>query len=413
MRKRIIAWVCTLTLLFASAGAANAAYAVGDVDGNGSVNAADAASLLRCTVKLETLSEDALQAADVDGNGKADAADAALILRWLVRLCNLDGSTPYQDPTPSPDATAAPTQTAEPSHTPLPSAGTQTGTLDIYLIDVGFGDCILLTSPHGKTMLVDASNLGTNDHGVAAKTQITELLSTLGITHFDLGVYSHAHSDHVNGFMGFLTTDYGYDAFAFPSVHSTGSSGTYSNITTYLQQQSALMNFTLYPVDTSSDATVFTSWDSDVQIDVLWPPAGYETSDPNETSLVLRLEYDGYSILLTGDITRDVESELLQLYDADTLDIDVLKIAHHTSNGSTSAEFLKATTPILAVASVTQYSYNWPGASTVSRLMDAHLYWSTTQRPTGGLYGTCYHGNIHVRIDEYGVMVETEYSYAG
>ncbi len=277
------------------------------------------------------------------------------------------------------------------------------------MVDVGFGDCILVRSPNGKTMLIDSSNNGSNDEGVAAREKIEELFTDLSINSFDLGVYTHAHSDHVNGYTGFLLDNYSFGAFAAPSVRVNNTSTTYTAITDALDAQS----FSTYYVNTTTNTSVFSNWDSDVTVDVLWPSKNFSASDWNDTSLVLKMSYGGYSIILTGDATSVAEAEMIALHSEDLLNCDVLKIGHHTSNGATSTAFLNATTPDWAIASFTVSSYGWPGTSTVSRLSDLGLSWSTTQNANGTLFGTSYHGNIHVSISAAGITVETERSYAG
>lgn len=85
---------------------------LGDVDENGTVNAADAACILRYSVKLQTLSDKALVNGDVNLDGKVNAADSACILRYTVKLDTLPPTpvTPKPaTPTPSPTPTPVPT----------------------------------------------------------------------------------------------------------------------------------------------------------------------------------------------------------------------------------------------------------------------------------------------------------------
>lgn len=277
-------------------------------------------------------------------------------------------------------------------------------------MDIGFGDSILVRSPNGKTMLIDSSNNGSNDSGVAAQEVMANQFAALDITSFDLGVYTHAHSDHVNGYTGFVLNNYDFGAFAAPSIRVNNTSTTYTSITDALNAES----FTTYYVDTTTNTNVFTNWDSDVDIDVLWPTKNYSASDWNDTSLVLKLTYGGYSIILTGDATSTAEAEMLKLYSTDELNCDVLKIGHHTSNGASSAEFLNVTSPDWAIASFSvNTSYGWPGTYTISRFSDLGISWHSTANPNGTLYGTSYHGTIHVSLSASGVTVETTRNYAG
>ncbi|MBQ8411662.1 MAG: hypothetical protein IJX15_08055, partial [Ruminiclostridium sp.] len=60
----------------------------GDIDGNGTINAADARLALRASVKLESFDSAQTKAADIDGKTGVAAADARLILRASVKLEN-------------------------------------------------------------------------------------------------------------------------------------------------------------------------------------------------------------------------------------------------------------------------------------------------------------------------------------
>lgn len=281
------------------------------------------------------------------------------------------------------------------------------------MIDIGFGDALLVISPNGKTMMLDSSNCGTNDHSVTAQTQITNTLAAYGVTSFDLGVYSHAHSDHVNGFINFMFDNYSFGKFVYTSCNLSSSS-TYTSIISAIDSHS----ITKYAVDTTTNTAQLTNWDSDVDIDVLWPTAGYSTTNANDTSLVFKMTYAGKSILFTGDISSTVDALLISAYGSDAggrLDSDILKIAHHTSNSSSSDAFISAVSPTYAFASTsTNTSYGWPGSSTIARYNTAGLTWYSTSNTSGRLFGTCYHGNITFVIDASGnITFDTEYSYAG
>ena len=83
----------------------------GDVDGNGRVTAADAASILRSIVKLDALNEKQILAADVDGDGRVTAADAARVLRYIVKLETvLLDATPSEPPATPDGEDLAPTE---------------------------------------------------------------------------------------------------------------------------------------------------------------------------------------------------------------------------------------------------------------------------------------------------------------
>jgi competence protein ComEC len=104
------------------------------------------------------------------------------------------------------------------------------------------------------------------------------------------------------------------------------------------------------------------SW-AGVQGAFLWPDAAPATDKAgNNDSLVLRLQFGGVSYLLTGDIERPVERQLLSRQDA--LRADFLKVGHHGSKTSTIPEFLAVVSPRIAVISAgAENPYGHPNQS--------------------------------------------------
>ena len=100
MKKRILALVLCVCMLIGITEASAATNEIGDVNGDGTVTAADAALILRYLVGLSKLTQQGVNNADLNGNGKADAADAAMILRYVAHIGDL---VVVQSPTP--DAT--------------------------------------------------------------------------------------------------------------------------------------------------------------------------------------------------------------------------------------------------------------------------------------------------------------------
>lgn len=94
-------------------------------------------------------------------------------------------------------------------------------------------------------------------------------------------------------------------------------------------------------------------------------PGDYD--DINDASLVLKVAYEGVSILFTGDAGIDAEQRMLEA-DAD-LDVDILKVGHHGSDTATSSAFLNAVTPNYAVISVGRKNvYHHPQEGVLARL---------------------------------------------
>lgn len=210
-----------------------------------------------------------------------------------------------------------------------------------------YGDAAFLQFPNGENMLID---MGVIDNGY----EIASWLKSKGITTVDYAVFSHCHSDHVNGFASLLDSGI--------TVKVLYSSGYFP--TNY--------RWALGRIDSNNiDHRKVTAGDSfdigDVHFDVLWPR--YEdldfanlgqtsaaisgtgsNNDMNNHSLVLKITYGNTSALFTGDIYTDGEADLVAMYayDPTILDVDVLKVPHHGKATSSSQALFDATTPVLA-----------------------------------------------------------------
>jgi len=103
----------------------------------------------------------------------------------------------------------------------------------------------------------------------------------------------------------------------------------------------------------------------EVEINVLWPPNGGDTSTNND-SVALRIQFGERSILLTGDIEQVAERSLLA--SQQQLSADVVKVPHHGSKTSSTEGFVLATKPQLAIISVGRNSrFGHPHKEVVDR----------------------------------------------
>ncbi|MGE5454509.1 MAG: ComEC/Rec2 family competence protein [Methylocystaceae bacterium] len=225
-----------------------------------------------------------------------------------------------------------------------------TGQLTIWMLDVGQGDCFLLKSPSGKYMLVDG---GPGEQA----TDTLATLNQLGVKTLDVLLVSHVHEDHIGGLSTILAA-LPVKVTYLPAISTT--TRAYEQLWLGLKQNKSQIG--------RAQAGDSLDWDNAVKVTVLGPvKAGYE--ELNDSSLVLRVEFAQTSFLFTGDMTRQAEDDLL----AQRLikPVTVLKVAHHGSNGSTSAALLAQATPVLALISVGKGNdYGHPGLRTLSRLQE-------------------------------------------
>jgi competence protein ComEC len=219
-------------------------------------------------------------------------------------------------------------------------------------VNVGQGDAILIKSG-GADVLVDGGPQGSARRVVAT-------MRALGIRDLDTIVVTHAHADHA-GATDELARNYDPER-VLVAGRCDGQVARAARAAGARVLQTRAGN--VY------------RWGA-VSVRVLSP--GRLAGDANADSLVLLLEVAGRRILLTGDLTGPNEDRVARSC-ARGPDLYALKVAHHGSRFSTSATFLAATEPRIAVVSAGENSYGHPAWQTLRRLHRAGARIYTTRR---------------------------------
>ena len=191
--------------------------------------------------------------------------------------------------------------------------------LKIYFLDVGQGDASVIISPSGKVAMIDS--------GPDANL-ILHYLESLNISHIDLLIASHAHSDHITG-MDRVIAQYKPKVFIDPGIPHTTK--TYARMITAIEQ-----NNINYYEGTSRKINL-----GALTFNILPPTNPFiRESELNNNSTVVRLDYKDFSCLFTGDIEKEREGQLLA-YSNNNLNVDILKVGHHGSCSSSCPLFIR------------------------------------------------------------------------
>lgn len=229
------------------------------------------------------------------------------------------------------------------------------GRLELHVIDVGQGDAVALRSPRGRWIVVDAGNAWRG--GDAGAAIVAPYLRRRGgdVVHV---VMTHPHADHVGGVRSLVGLA-GVDTLWDPGYH--GASPAYREAL-----DSALARRVVWKRAIAGDSMNLDG----VRVDVLAPATSWVSiqANPNEASAVLRIRYGAITMLLTGDAEAGAEGWLVQRYGRG-LRADVLKVGHHGSGTSSTASFLDAVQPRLALISVgADNDYGHPSAAVLQSL---------------------------------------------
>ncbi|MGT2925805.1 DNA internalization-related competence protein ComEC/Rec2 [Streptococcus cuniculipharyngis] len=232
-------------------------------------------------------------------------------------------------------------------------------TNEVTMLDVGQGDSLLLRDMRGKTILLDIGGrleIGQKEawrQGVTASNAQRSLIPYLksrGIGRINQLVISHAHADHM-GDLEVLVKEIRVDEILV-------SQGALTK-TSFVNRLQAL-NIKVRTVRAGDSLSIMGS-----RLQVL-SPLGVGDGG-NDDSLVLYGRLLGLNFLFTGDLEAKGEEDLLASYS--NLPVDVLKVGHHGSRGSSSAAFLERIQPKLALISVGQNNrYQHPHQEALARL---------------------------------------------
>ncbi|HKO97880.1 MAG TPA: ComEC/Rec2 family competence protein [Pyrinomonadaceae bacterium] len=267
------------------------------------------------------------------------------------------------------------------------SAANAGGKLRIDFLDVGQGDAALITLPNSTRILVDgggqpgpfATGVKTEDgENVANDTRsigeavVSEYLWWRGLDHVDYLVATHGDADHIDG-LNAVAKNFGVKAVFVG--RTPGRDPEFAELSRTLSSE----NIPLRLIACGDELRI-----DHVSINVLHPcpAASSDLPSGNNESLVLQVRYGNRSVLMTADIEAPAEKSLLRK--STDLTADVVKVAHHGSKTSSTADFIAATRARFAVISVGKTSmFGHPNPNVVERWKRSGAeVWTTGRRGT-------------------------------
>ncbi len=208
--------------------------------------------------------------------------------------------------------------------------------LQVTFLDVGQGDGICMELPDGKVYLMDG---GSSDVSKVGNYRLVPFLKAKGIRRIDAVFLSHGDADHINGIAELLEEK--QIAITCLCLPAGVEQEEFAEITDLAQAR----NISVRTVQAGA------SWENNgARFWCLNPTDATESG--NAASMVLYMEYQDFSMLLTGDLEGEGEKNVAALLRANAItDVSVLKVAHHGSKNSTKEEFLQQCSPTVAVIS--------------------------------------------------------------
>lgn len=221
---------------------------------------------------------------------------------------------------------------------------------EVHFINVGQGDSTYIELADGTDILIDG---GESKYGTTVVNYLKNLEKNIDLEYV---IATHPDSDHVGGLQE-VFKQLNVKNFYYPTdaPHNTQ---TWNNVLNLAKAEGCKV------LDAKSGTTLNIGG---AVLKFVHPATDYK--DNNEDSVVTLLDYNNTEVLLTGDAESTTENDMVNKNLVG--DVDVLKVAHHGSNTSTTQAFLNRVKPEHSVISVGVNSYGHPTSTILNRLVNA------------------------------------------
>lgn len=258
-------------------------------------------------------------------------------------------------------------------------------TLSAAFLSVGDGLCVVIRTPSGKTLVYDCGSSGHKNADEVGETVAAPYLQSIGVDKIDVAVLSHPHADHVGGFPGLFKLK---PAKMVLDIAARFPSPEYKRFLQSVKEIGAK-----YRIAERGQRIDF---GDGTTLEVLHPTQPLTYSDLNMNCATVRVVYKRTAILLTGDLGKEAERDILAA--GENVRAQVLQVGHHGSNTASCSQFLRAVHPAVAVISCARHSrYGFPNRKTMRRLRAAGAK----------IYVTGWQGAVIVTTDGSTIRVRT------
>ncbi len=219
----------------------------------------------------------------------------------------------------------------------------------VVFLDVGQGDSIFIEDEKGFQILIDGGR------GNKVLSELSKVMPFYDRS-IDMIIATHWDADHIGGLIPVFDR---YDIKVAVTNNQKQHTNTYAELVKRIKKEA-------YHLVIDKPQKITTPSGTDIEF--LWPATG-NIQDSNNASVVTYIKKYNKEVLFTGDISKEVENLLVDIYGDKLKDIEILKVAHHGSKTSSGEKFIKHLTPEYSIINYGEKNnYGHPHQSTTKTL---------------------------------------------